>query len=317
MTDLRGDPAPAFSRLDQLGLILVRGADARAFLHAQFTCDISALPPLRCQHGGYCTAKGRLLATFLVRQHGDALLIQVPGGRREVMQRQLAKFVLRSKVTLTDVSGDFTCIGVSGNGAAQAVQCVLGAVPTEPYEVGDAGDACVIKLPVERYEVVAASPRAQEIVDALRQHASVADVDAWEWLEVSAGFPVVTAATQEEFVPQMVNLDLLGGLSYAKGCYPGQEIVARMHYLGRLKQRMYLVHIDAESAPQPGDRLYSARFAEQACGMIVRAARAPAGGCDALAVMQIEEARDGNVHWRAIDGPALRLLDLPYPVTAS
>jgi len=125
---------------------------------------------------------------------------------------------------------------------------------------------------------------------------------------------VITPATQEQFVPQMVNMDLIGGLSYSKGCYPGQEIVARMHFLGRLKQRTYLAHLGA-GEPVPGDKLYSADLGGQASGMIVNAAPAPGGGYDALAAMQIASAAAGTMHWKTPDGPELKLLPLPYEVT--
>ncbi|MBI2289829.1 MAG: folate-binding protein YgfZ, partial [Betaproteobacteria bacterium] len=134
----------------------------------------------------------------------------------------------------------------------------------------------------------------------------------WDWLDIRAGIPFITPATQDQFVPQMANLDAIGGVSFNKGCYPGQEIVARMHYLGRLKQRMYLASVAADEAPQPGDKLYSADTGEQSCGMIVNAAAAPDGGFDMLAVMQIESAQRGEVHWKSPDGPRLKFSDLPY-----
>jgi tRNA-modifying protein YgfZ len=140
------------------------------------------------------------------------------------------------------------------------------------------------------------------------------DSRAWELMDIRAGIPTILPATQDAFVPQMVNLDLIGGLSYTKGCYPGQEIVARTHYLGRLKSRAYLAHLDDRAAPQPGDPLYSDDFGGQASGTVVNAAPAPAGGHDVLAVIQVASADAGRVHWRAADGPALALRALPYPV---
>jgi len=317
MTASPGTDSPVFTRLEHLGLITFSGPDARAFLHGQFTCDINSLTPEHCRHGGYCTVKGRLLATFLVWQREDAFHMQISGSLREALQKQLSRFILRSKVKASDVSAEHACIGVSGKGAADTLKRVLGTVPAAPYEVRHTTDASIIKLPVERYEIMVAAAQVQAIEDALSKHASAAPVEIWDWLDIHAGIPVITPQTQDEFVPQMVNLDLLGGVSFTKGCYPGQEIVARMHYLGRLKQRMYLAHIAADVAPQGGDKLYSARIGDQACGMVVRAARARGGGYDALAVMQIDQAQDGNVHWRAADGAVLRLLELPYSVTTS
>jgi folate-binding Fe-S cluster repair protein YgfZ len=115
----------------------------------------------------------------------------------------------------------------------------------------------------------------------------------------------------------MVNLDLIGGVSLSKGCYPGQEIVARMHYRGTLKQRMYLANIPGSDAPRPAEKLYSPDFGEQACGTIVNAARSPEGGHDVLAVIQIASAEKGDLHWKMPQGPALTLKPLPYATTLS
>jgi len=135
---------------------------------------------------------------------------------------------------------------------------------------------------------------------------------AWTWLDITAGVPRIDAATSEQFVPQMVNLELLSGVDFKKGCYPGQEIVARMHYLGRLKQRMYLANIEGAESPQPGDKLYSADMGDQASGMIVSAAPSPDGGSDVLAAIQIESVKGDAVHWKSLNGPRLRFSELPY-----
>ena len=303
------------SELSQSGLICFAGADARSFLHSQLTCDVNALSATSSQYGGYCTPKGRLLATFLLWQREDAYYLQLPHVLREALQKQLTKFILRSKVKATDASTSHVQFGVSGDGATTLLQGLFGSIPGAPHEVAHTPDATLIKLPVDRYLVVAAFDKGAAIADALKKCAASAATAVWNWLDIRAGIPVITPATLEEFVPQMVNLDLIGGVSFGKGCYPGQEIVARMHYLGRLKQRMYLAHIQAGNAPQAGNKLYSPEFVEQACGTIVNAEPAPEGGFDALAVMQIDQARDANVHWQAVDGPPLKLLELPYPLT--
>ena len=136
----------------------------------------------------------------------------------------------------------------------------------------------------------------------------------WDWLEIRAGIPVITAATQEAFVPQMVNLELLGGVSFQKGCYPGQEIVARSQYLGKLKRRMYLAHTDRDVAPGAGTQLYSRDLDGQPSGMVVSAAPAPGGGFDLLAVIQTTSADVHPIHLGTPDGPVLALEPLPYPV---
>jgi tRNA-modifying protein YgfZ len=135
----------------------------------------------------------------------------------------------------------------------------------------------------------------------------------WNLLDIRAGIAWITPATQEQFVAQMTNYELIGGVDFKKGCYPGQEIVARTQYLGKLKRRMYRIHVD--SALAAGDELFSADFDGQASGMIVNAAPAPNGGFEALAVIQIESAASQTMHVRTIDGPILKILDLPYAIS--
>jgi folate-binding protein YgfZ len=305
----------AYCELSQFGLIRFSGAEARTFLHNQLTCDVAALEPSSSTYGSYCTPKGRILATFLLWRAGEGFFMQLPSSLREPIQKQLSKFILRAKVKATDATPDWSLLGVSGKDAAAQVQRAVGKLPKADHEVAQASDAMVIKLPGDRYEVVAARDKAQAIRDALAPGAEKSHSDYWDWLDVRAGVPVILPATQEAFVPQMVNLDLIGGVSLTKGCYPGQEIVARMHYRGTLKQRMYLAHVGGADAPQPGDKLYSPNFGEQACGTVVNAARAPEGGYDVLAVIQIASAEKGEVRWSSSSGPKLEFMQLPYSVS--
>lgn len=301
--------------LSRYGLVCFSGGDAQSFLHSQLTCDVNSLTPGWSTYGSCCTPQGRVLASFLLWRSEQGYFMQLPSPLRESVQRHLSKFVLRSKVKLTDASGDWTLIGVAGGDSGGLVQRAIGRqAPQALHEVAHMPGATAIHLPLDRFEIVAARDRARAIWDALAAEARSAHPEHWEWLDIRAGVPVITAATQEQFVPQMVNLDVIGGVSFTKGCYPGQEIVARMHYLGRLKQRMYLAHLATSDRPRPGDKLYSTGLGERSSGMIVNAARSPEGGHDALAVIQIESAQSGKVHWKTLDGPALELLTLPYKV---
>jgi folate-binding protein YgfZ len=299
------------------GLIRFSGEDARMFLHNQLTCDVAALEPGRSTYGAYCTPKGRALATFLLWRTEDGYYMQLPGSLRERIQKQLTKFILRSKVKAEDVTGAWTYLGITGSDAADYATRAEGQAPAGIHQVSRSEDAMVIRLPGERYEIVASPDKAPATaVLELLSAAEKAGPAHWEWLDIRAGVPVVMPATQEEFVPQMLNLDLIGGVSFEKGCYPGQEIVARMHFRGTLKQRMVLANIDTSDSPQPGDKVYSADFGEQACGTLVNAARAPEGGHDVLASIQIAAAEKGAVQWKAPGGPALERLPLPYPIQA-
>jgi tRNA-modifying protein YgfZ len=301
-----------FCELAQFGLIRFSGVEAQTFLHSQLSCEVAAFKPGKSTYGGYCTPKGRVLATFLLWRAGDDFFVQLPSSLREPIQKQISKYILRSKVKATDASSDWTIIGTAGVDAGKLVQRVVGNAPQGLHELSQTKDLMVIRLPGDRCEVVAARDASTGILDSLSDDARKADPDYWDWLDIRAGVPVVLPATQEAFVPQMVNLDLIGGLSLTKGCYPGQEIVSRMHFRGTLKQRMYLANIAGSDRPQPGEKLYSSGFGEQACGTIVNAARSPESGHDLLAVIQMASAEQGDVRWKTPDGPALRMFPLPY-----
>jgi hypothetical protein len=301
--------------LFHFGLIRFTGAEAQMFLHNQLTCDVAALASGRSTYGSYCNPKGRVLATFLLWRMGEEFFMQLPSPLREPIQKQISKFILRAKVKADDVSGEWTILGIAGAEAPKLVLRAVGHAPQDLHEVSQTKDAMVIRLPGERYEIVAAKDKMPAIKSALAQGTETKGPEYWDWLDIRAGVPVILPATQEQFVPQMVNLDLIGGVSLTKGCYPGQEIVARMHYRGTLKQRMYFANIAGSDLPQPGDKLYSPGFGEQACGTVVNATRSPDGGQDLLAVVQIASAEKGDLHWKTPQGPALTLKPLPYAFT--
>jgi folate-binding protein YgfZ len=313
-------PQARLCELEDDGLIAFEGEDAIAFLHAQVTSDLAGLASPATQYGGYCSPKGRLLATFLLWRRaadGPAVLLQLPGELRESIQSRLAKYVLRSRVKVTDASLRYARFGVSGPGAREAVTAVAGRAPDRVHEVVSSDGVDVTRLPVERYGVVCPTEQRDAVRARLLQFATGEAPAYWQRLDIEAGIPVITPATQDEYVPQMVNLDLVGGVSYSKGCYPGQEIVARTHYLGKLKQRMYRVTTPDVAVLAPGDRLYSGAFgADQASGAILYAAPAHGGSGDALAVIQTAAIRSGPLRLAAPDGPEVRLATLPYDVPA-
>ena len=307
-------PAAFFCELTQYNLLRFSGDDAQPFLHNQLTCDVAALARDRGTYGAYCTPKGRMLASFLLWRSEQDYFMQLPASLREPIQKQLSRFILRSKVKVADVTSENALIGVGGKDAEPLVQRAAGAAPGSACEIARAGAAAVIRLPGDRFQIVVPRGDASRVLEVLAAGATAVSTASWERLDIRAGIPTVLPATQEAFVPQMVNLDLIGGVSFDKGCYPGQEIVARMHFRGTLKQRMYLARIPGTGQPQPGDKVYSVGFGEQACGTIVNAAPSPEGGFDALAVIQIAGAEKGAVHWQSLQGPALELSPLPYRV---
>ena len=303
--------------LAPLHVLAITGADAATFLNGQLSIDVAALPVGACRHASFNSPKGRLLANFVLWRDPAApgtYLALLPPDLAQPVGKRLAMYVLRSKVTLADVSADSVRLGVGGPGGADALRAALGAAPA-PFEALAAGPQTLLGVPGPRFVVVVPVAAAAATREALLRHAVAAPLGAWDWLTIRAGVPVITAATQDAFVAQTANWDVLDGIDFRKGCYTGQEIIARMQYLGRLKERAHLFH--AETPAVAGDRIYSAAFPGQACGTVVNAAAAPGGGFDLLAVLQLAAAERGDARLNAVDGPLLAPLPLPYAIPAA
>ncbi len=309
-------PSDLVADLSHNALLGVTGDDAAGFLHAQFTNDVQSLAVGEAQWNGWCSPKGRLLATFLLVRRADGFVLMLPAEIAAPIARRLAMFVLRSKVKIRDVSELHARIGIAGSGAASLVAGHWGATPPPMRCVEKDGALCVA-LGDERY-VALIPPAAAPAFWALFSAAwTRSGADAWEWTSIQAGVPTIVAATQEAFVPQMANFELVGGVSFKKGCYPGQEIVARTQYRGILKRRMALAHVEGDERPQPGESVYSSAFADQSAGTIVNAAPAPGGGFDALVVVQLEALAKRDLRWKSPDGPPVEIRRHPPLANAS
>jgi folate-binding protein YgfZ len=305
-----------FADLSHYGLVSVHGEDAQTFLQSQITNDASAVDEQHSRFSGYCNAKGRLLALFRMFRRGDSYYLCLPGEMVEGLIARLRMFVLRSKVTLEDASDTFVHLGVSGADAEQELRATLGTIPEQLHEVHQDGRLLLVRVPGVHpsFEIFTDAQCAMEVWTRLNVRCAAIGSEAWRLLDIQAGIPLIYPDTREAFVPQMVNLQLVDGVSFKKGCYPGQEIVARMQYLGKLKRRMYKAKVDDETVPSPGEPIFSAADESQSCGNVVSAARHPDGGCQALAVVQIEQAEGGAaLHLTRPGGPTVRLDHLPYP----
>lgn len=237
------------ARLTRYGLLSVTGADAREFLHAQLTVDIRTLPPERAALAGWCSAKGRLLATFLVIPSPQGYLLQLARDLAPLVAKRLAMFVLRAKVKIADESDAWTQFGLWD----------AREVPSAVTWEGDTATVPVGERRALRLEP-AASPSPMECA---------ADEEAWSLQEIRAGRPLITAATQDQFVPQMVNLETLGAVDFQKGCYPGQEIVARAQYRGQVKRRMVRLPAPAGTQLKPGDPWNGGTVVDSAGGEVL------------------------------------------------
>jgi folate-binding protein YgfZ len=298
--------------LAPLGSLSVSGPDAASFLHGQLTSDVLALARGEWQYAAWCSPKGRMLANFVVRRTlAERFEMLFSRSLLETIRKRLGMFLLRSKATIDDASATSVRLGIGGPSAVEAVRAVLGEVPKDRQSAEFDG-ATMVSLPGRRLVLWVDPRRVAEIWNRLSGVARPVGFPAWEWLTIRAGVPLITASTSDHYVPQMANWDALDGVSFDKGCYSGQEIVARMQYLGRLKERLVLAHVDA-SPPAAGERLFSDAFGDQACGSVVNAALAPGGGCDLLAVLQLA-ARGTDVRIGSHNGASLRMLAFPYPV---
>ncbi|OVZ59992.1 hypothetical protein CDO44_10530 [Pigmentiphaga sp. NML080357] len=309
--------------LDHLTVIEARGADAVDFLQGQLTQDVKKLGDADARPAGYCTAKGRLLASAVVwRPEPDSVdqaprvLALVDASIAAALQKRLSMFVLRAKVRIA--AAPLRVAGVWRGADAAVLQAAAGGLlPAAPWSRTDLPGGTWIAAPSadaepSRWWWIGTDEQLQQLGAALSPPDANL-VQAWRAADIAAGLPWIVAATQDLFVPQMVNFELVGGVSFTKGCYPGQEVVARSHYLGKLKRRMFAGRIAAASDP---DALVGADVFQdgddQPCGRIVNAAR----DGDALLILYDSPlaAVGGPATLRAGSqaGPAIAPLALPY-----
>lgn len=285
------------AELSRHGLIAVRGEEARKFLHNLLTNDIEHLDAGHARLAGWCSPKGRLLASFVALPAPDGVLLQVARDLAPAVAKRLSMFVLRAKAKVSDESEAWKQYGTWGPGAASRLAAAGLPVPSGPLACASLDGAAVVAMEADRFLVLSREPRP-----ALAEGGSV---DDWALAEIRAARPFITQATQDQFVPQMANLEAIGGVDFKKGCYPGQEIVARTQYRGILKRRMYLV--EADEPIVEGQPLVSDDFPDQASGMVVNAV-----GREGLAVLQIVSVEQSQPVRLRAGGPALRVSLPPY-----
>jgi folate-binding protein YgfZ len=288
--------------LDHWGIIRARGDDAATFLHSQLTTDFASLHAGDVRLAGYCSAKGRLQASFVAwRDAGGDVLLACARSVLPATLKRLSMFVLRARCKLSDATAEFVLQGVAGPQAAE-----LGA-GLRPWRASQGAAATVIRLPD-----AAGRARAWHVVPAgIAPLPDSLAPGVWQWLEVQSGVPLIEAATTDAFVPQMLNLELLGGVDFGKGCYPGQEVVARSQYRGTIKRRMFLFDVDAPAAA--GQEVFHSEDPAQPAGLVVNAAADPAGGgCAALVEVKLAALGGGTLHLGSAAGAVLRQRALPY-----
>jgi folate-binding protein YgfZ len=285
---------PTSLRLADWGVIRAQGADAASFLHSQLTQDFALLDRAHARLAGFCTAKGRLLATLVGWRGGDdEILLALPAETLAATLKRLSMFVLRAKCKLTDASGEFAVYGLLGTSAA------------EPWTLVRDGDAVQVALP--------GSGRALRIqpADAPAPVGAPVTADDWAFAEAEAGMAWVRGATVEAFVPQMINFEVLGGVSFKKGCYPGQEIVARSQYRGTLKRRLQVFETDTPAAV--GQEIFNSTDPEQPAGVVAGSGQRE-GRTLIAAEIKLAALEGGSLHLGSAAGPTLQPRALPYEI---
>ena len=306
--------APVAVRLADWGVIRAKGDDAAAFLNGQLTQETLKFDPGQARLAGYCSPKGRLLASFVVwRTAADEILLACSADLLAPTLKRLSMFVLRARCRLSDASAEILLWGVALPGLLH--DDAAHPIPAAPNTTAELAGGTAIRLAdaAGATRLLWAAP-----ADATPPWAPTASADVWNWLEVQSGVPRIVASTVEAFVPQMVNLELVGGVNFQKGCYPGQEIVARSQYRGTLKRRMVLA--EGASAGIAGAEVFAAADPGQPAGQIVLSASLshPEGGARHAALIEVKRALTdaGELHLGAADGPLVRLRDLPYEIPA-
>jgi len=297
-----------FCSLSHEGVLAVRGSDAAKFLQGQLTCNLNYLSDTQASLGARCTQKGRMQSSFRILLQGDGVLLAMATELLEPQLADLKKYAVFSKSKLTDESAAWVRFGVS---QADQVLASLGLeLPAETDSVVRGDELIAIRVSPGRAELWAPAAQADTLRSQLAAQLNEDELNQWLLGQIRAGIGQVMPQTRELFIPQMLNLQAVGGVSFKKGCYTGQEIVARMQYLGKLKRRLYRLSLNASELPEPGTPLFSPTH-NSAIGEVVIAARA-GEAIELLAVLQAEAAESGDVHVGTLEGPGLQLLDLPY-----
>ncbi|MCC7005413.1 MAG: folate-binding protein YgfZ [Ottowia sp.] len=313
-----------FCPLTTQSLIAVRGVDALAFLHQQLTNSVSDLVLNTFRLGGLCSVKGRLFASMYywrdVTADTDTVMLLVSHDISAALIKRLSMFVLRAKVKLEDISqayGMLTLVGPQSTltkaipliptASGQLVESVWGTL----LRLDDVAGQCRLIYVIAHADMPKATAQLSQILP-------LCPSAVWDSLEIEAGVPRITMATQEQFVPQMINFEILGGVNFKKGCYPGQEIVARSQYRGTIKRRLQRAYVETQMRVEPGMSVVHSADPDQPCGMVVNAALGlhDSGRYDLLVELKLAALTSGSVHLHDVNGPVLSYQALPYSLPA-
>lgn len=300
--------------LSHYTLIKASGGDVVDFFQGQFTNDIKQVTDNSSQLSAYCSPKGRMLASFRIFKRNEDYYLSMHSSIVEATLKRLRMFVMRSDVTLEEQNENFCYIGIAGKEAVTRLSSLFGQLPANTDDCVTENSLTITRLHGEmpRFEIFGPIAEISQLWQSLEDESVCIGENSWKLLSIRAGIPEIVSETVEAFVPQMVNLQAINSLSFTKGCYPGQEVVARMQYLGKLKRRLYIATVETENLPLAGQIIVADDGSEQKAGQVVNASWSNDNQAELLAVLIIEKAENHELHIENIDGPVINLTPLPY-----
>ncbi len=300
--------------LSNRGLLEVSGEDAESFLQNQLTNDIRNVNEKTHQESAWCSPKGRIIANFRIFKRADSFLLDLSADLVEHVIKKLRMYVMMSKVTIQDVSDSKVHFSYSGQGAEVELKQVLANVPEATGEAiqSDSLTVLAIRGANPRFDIFGEVDDCKSLWQKLSSEAVIAPSSHWDYLNIQAGIPMISAESTEAWIPQMVNYIQIGGVDFQKGCYPGQEVVARLNYLGKTKRRMFHVEADTSSALKVGSPVKSTGDTE--AGKVLSSVLNPQGKAEALVILKIAETTKPLTVSVDNQDVTVLMLDLPYDV---
>lgn len=306
-----------YTELPETACYEVSGEDAQSFLQSQFTNDVNDISATQGQLNSYCTPKGRMLAIFYLCQWQDKYYLIIPKEIASTVMQRIQMYIMRAKVVITECADQLQINALFGEQANRTLAALNISAPTQDYQTSSFENGFCLRVPgiVPRYLVISNEQAAKELTSLVSDNLSASTPEYWQWLDIMSGIPMLYTETQEAFVPQMANLELINGVSFSKGCYPGQEVVARLHYLGNANRRMYRIRTSTNDNIKSGDDIYAADSEKnQAIGQVVSAVATNADEFTALAVLRVEAAENNQLAIRSLTGPKAEVMSLPYEI---
>jgi tRNA-modifying protein YgfZ len=299
--------------LSHFALLEVTGSDAHTFLHNQLTCDLKLLDTYGWLFSAWCLPNGRVISTFIIFKHNNSYFMILPGMMKEKIIKRLVMYILHSDVKINDVSDDYTLLGIMDDNINILFNELLPDAIDINSSLINTPSMLILRLwdMKYRYILICKIDVVTGIVNIISDKCNEGDRSTWSLLDIHAGIPWILNSTSESFLPQMLNLDQMAGLSYAKGCYPGQEVIARLHYRGQLKKRLYLGSGNAVINPGTGDQV-ELKTSGAIVGDVIDAESHPEGGFRLLAVIESSHADKNTLCLYNSDNALIKFTPINY-----